>query len=1038
VRQGPGLERFQAGPEAPGDYRLADGSRPRSVGGFKEVSSSVRKAVPPALGSVYVEGFRQREHHGSGFVSRHGFEQVRQQHIPEINSRATLYRHIKTGARLLSLENDDENKVFGINFATAPFDSTGVAHILEHSVLCGSRKYPSKEPFVELLKGSLNTFLNAFTYPDKTCYPVASQNLQDFYNLIDVYLDAVFYPRITPHTLQQEGWHYELDSPEAPLTYKGVVFNEMKGVYSSPDNLLGRYSQQSLFPNNAYGLDSGGDPKRIPELTYEKFKAFHQACYHPSNAFIYFYGDDNPEQRLKLLDECLRAFEPQEPRKPVDLQPRLRETRRVEYGYDAGEQEAGSKKGYFTLNWVLNETTELETTLALNILSHILVGTSAAPLRKALIDSGLGEDLAGGGLEDELRQVSFSTGLKGIAVEDAPKVEALILGTLERLAREGIDRDTVEASLNTIEFALRENNTGGYPRGLALMLRSLRTWLNGGDPLAPLAFEAPLEHLKRAWKADPRYFEKLIQQHFLDNPHRSAVLLKPDPEAGKRAEAEEKARLEAVRKSMSEADVKAVMEKARELKRLQETPDPPEVVATIPMLKLADLDRKNKVIPLALSEAHGTKVLSHDIATNGIVYLDLAFDLHALPQRLLSYVTLFGRSLLEMGTDKEDFVKLSQRIGRKTGGINPSSLTATVRQTGAATTWFLLRGKATTAQAQDLLDILRDVLLTVKLDNRERFRQMVLEERAGLEGGLVPGGHGVVNRRLRSRLNPADLVSEQLNGLEYLFFLRKLTERIEQDWGSVLADLEAVRQRLINRTSLVCNFTLDGAHTPAFEKQLSAFVATLPAAARQSETWSAPERARPEGLTIPAQVNYVGKGANLYKHGYTLHGSALVVTHYLGTAWLWEKVRVQGGAYGGFASFDQRSGVFSFLSYRDPNLLSTLETYDKTVDYLRGLELSQDELTKAIIGVVGDLDTYLLPDARGYVSLVRHLAGDTEETRQKLRDEVLSTSAADFKRFGDALAQVRDHGTVVVLGSEKSISEANTRLAEKMDVLKVL
>lgn len=978
---------------------------------------------------------------------KHGFHLVEERVIAEMNATARLYRHIKTGARLLSVINDDENKVFGIAFATPPEDSTGLPHILEHSVLCGSRKYPVKEPFVELMKGSLNTFLNAFTYPDKTCYPVASQNQQDFYNLIDVYLDAVFYPRITPDTLRQEGWHYELESPDAPLSFKGVVFNEMKGAYSSPDNLLGRYSQQSLFPDNAYGLDSGGDPRHIPDLTWEQFKRYHETHYHPSNAWIVFYGDDDPDTRLRILDAYLKDFEPLEKLPAIELQTPFGETRRFEYGYNAGadaDAAAGpARKSYFTLNWMLSEATDDETVLALQILSHILLATPASPLRKALIDSGLGENLTGGGLEDELRQMMFSTGLKGIRAEDAGKVEAVILRTLEHLAEAGIERDMIEASLNTVEFALRENNTGGFPRGIALMLRALGSWLHGGDPLSRLAFEAPLNAIKAKWAADPRYFDRLIRQRLLDNPHRASVLLKPDPELGQREAAEEQARLERARATMSQDDLNRVMAEAQELKRRQETPDSPEALATIPMLKLSDLERKNKIIPLAVSQAAGAqaagaRVLYHDLFTNGIVYLDAGFDLRALPQKYLPYVPLFGRALLEMGTEREDFVKLAQRIGRKTGGIRSATLSSAIRESDDAATWLFLRAKATTAQAQGALDILRDVLLTARLDNRERFRQIVLEDKASRESGLTPGGHSVVNRRLRARFSRADWVAEQMSGVDALFFVRRLVERIDQDWQSVQADLEEMRRLLVNRSAMICNVTLDEAAYRAFEPMLRAFIEQLPAGAIEPALWQPSTPAGPEALTIPAQVNFVGKGANLYRLGYRLHGSALVVTHYLGTTWLWDRVRVQGGAYGGFCAFDHRSGVFTYLSYRDPNLLGTLANYDAAPGFLRDLDLSEDELTKAIIGVIGDLDTYMLPDAKGYTSMLRWLAGDTEESRQRLRDEVLSTTAGDFKVFADALEQAQRDGAIVVMGSDKAVAEASAQMPQKFEVVKVL
>ncbi len=442
----------------------------------------------------------------------HGFELVSDRTIPELNTRARMWRHERTGAQFLSLENDDENKVFGITFGTPPTDSTGIAHIMEHSVLCGSRKYPVKEPFVELLKGSLKTFLNAMTYPDKTAYPVASQNAQDLYNLADVYLDAVFYPNITPYTLKQEGWHYELEDLDGPLTYKGVVYNEMKGAYSDPEGLLYRRIEQALYPDTIYGVDSGGDPAEIPNLTYEQFKAFHERYYHPSNAMIYFYGDDDPEERLRFLDGYLKEFDRQEIALPIEEQPAFPAPRRTVYHYASGDGD-DADRAMVAATWVVGDVLDTEQVMALSVLSHILIGTPASPLRKALIDSGLGTDLVGGGLEPDVRQMFFSTGLKGVAPQNIDQVEALILDTLRSLASEGIDPEMIEASMNTMEFALRENNTGAHPRGLILMMRALRTWLHGGDPLDMLSFEGRLSALKERLAADPRLFEGMIERH---------------------------------------------------------------------------------------------------------------------------------------------------------------------------------------------------------------------------------------------------------------------------------------------------------------------------------------------------------------------------------------------------------------------------------------------------------------------------------------------------------------------------------------------
>lgn len=957
-------------------------------------------------------------------VTTHGFELLREATIGELRTTARLYRHVKTGAQLLSLSNDDENKVFGITFRTPVSDSTGVPHIMEHSVLCGSRKYPVKEPFIELARGSLNTFLNAMTYPDKTAYPVASTNLQDFYNLIDVYLDSVLYPLITEHTLQQEGWHYELENPSDPLAYKGVVFNEMKGVYAAPDTVLGHTIQSSLFPDTTYAFESGGHPEHIPDLTYAQFKAFHDTFYHPSNAFIYFYGDDDPDERLRLLDGWLKDFDRLAVDSEIRLQSHFQSPRRVTVPYAIGPDTDGAKKSMVSVNWLLGETTDEAYVLAWQILGHILAGTQASPLRRALIDSGLGEELAGGGLTDELRQMTYAMGLKGVAAADVDKVEALVLGTLKGLAAEGLDRETVEASLNTVEFSLREINTGSYPRGLAMMFWSLGSWLYGGDPLAPLAFEKPLADIKARVAQGERYFEGLIERDLVSNPHRTTVILHPDVAVGPQEEAAERGRLDAARASMTPDDIQRAIEETRLLKELQERPDSPEALATIPSLTLADLPTTNKPIPLAVEERQAVPVLYHDLFTNGIVYLDLGFDMTSLPQDLLPYTGLFGRALLEMGTEREDFIKLAQHIGGKTGGIGRASRVSLMRGTDQVAAHLFLRGKGMPHQTDDLLDILRDVLLNVRLDNQARFRQMALEAKARQEQGIIYGGHSVVATRLRAKFNPADWASEQMGGLSNLFFTRGLLERIDSDWPSVLAALEEYRWTLVNRASMVANVTADADNWRAFAPQLDAFLASLPTRPATRQTWTPTSAPANEGFIIPGQINYVGKGADLYKLGYRYDGSTVVISSVLNTTFLWERVRVQGGAYGGFSSFDRFSGVFNFLSYRDPNLTATLDNYDQAAAYLRGLDMPQHELTRSIVGAIGDMDTYRLPDAKGWVSMERYLLGETDEMRQQTRDEVLSTTLDDFHRFGETLEAVRADGQVVVLGAQGAIDKA--------------
>jgi Zn-dependent M16 (insulinase) family peptidase len=968
----------------------------------------------------------------------HGFELRREEKLPEIHCLARLYHHGKTGAELLSLIAEDENKVFGVSFRTPPSDSTGIAHILEHSVLCGSRKYPVKAPFLEMLKSSLNTFLNAMTYPDKTVYPVASTNLQDFYNLVDVYLDAVLHPRITPDTLRQEGWHYELESPEAPLIYKGVVFNEMKGNYSSPDVLAYRLANQSLYPDTTYGVDAGGDPQEIPNLTFEAFKTFHQRLYHPSNAKFFFYGDDDPERRLEILSGVLDEFSRLEIDSSIALQPHFEAPRKLHYTLPSSAAEEGARQARITVNWMIDEISNVEDALALSILSDILVGKSASPLRKALIDSGLGDDITGTGLDTSLRQMRFGAGLKGIDANDADKVEALILDTLRRLAEHGIDPLTVEASVNTSEFRLRENNTGMFPRGLTMMLRALQFWNYDRDPLAPLVWEGPLDALKSRLSGGERVFETLIRTRLLDNPHRTTVLFTPDPEQAQREAREEREKLDAIRAAMSENDVEAVIEQTRALKRKQEAADTAEALATLPRLTLQDLDPKNTRIPIETGMLSGAPLVTHDLPTNGIVYLDIGLDLRQLPADLLPFTGLFRRALLETGAGGLDMVQLSQRIGRSTGGVSVQSWTSAVIGGERSAARLFLRSKAMPDKAGELAAILQDVLLSARLDDRERLAQILNEERARLEARLVPVGHQMSALRLRSSLTEADWAAEQMGGVSYLQALRRMAADAKENPAAIAEALERIRSILLRREAMVFNVTAEGVDLRRIEPELTRLAEAMPQGATEYPDWVTAELPRFEGLTIPAKVNYVAKGDSLPKLGHAPGGAALVASHWLRGAWLWDKVRVQGGAYGAFSSVDLRSGTFSFGSYRDPNLLETIAVYDGAGAFLRSVAGNATDLERAIIGTIGAIDTYRLPDAKGFVSLQRHLAGDSEERLQEIRDEVLGAGPNEMRRFAAALDAVAAHGRVVVLGSEEAIQSANAGREDRFTVTKLL
>ena len=969
--------------------------------------------------------------------AQHGFILERETYIKELSGTARLWRHEATGAQLLSVVNADENKCFGVSFRTPPSDSTGVAHILEHSVLCGSDKYPVKEPFVELLKGSLQTFLNAFTFPDKTCYPVASANLADFYNLVDVYLDAVFHPRLNPDVLRQEGWHIEAESPDGPYSYKGVVFNEMKGVYSSPDSVLAEQSQQALFPDTIYGLDSGGSPEVIVKLTYEAFAKFHADYYHPGNGRFFFWGDDPEDERLALLERALQGYG----RHPVDsgvpLQPRLDTPRWLESTFSASQSEdEDSGRGHITVNWLLCENSEIEEVLCLEMLEHVLLGLPGSPLRKALIDSGLGEDVTGGGLETDLRQVCFSVGLRSIRPETAQDVELLIMETLAELAEEGVEAEVAAAAVNSLEFVLRENNSGRFPRGLSAMLRSLSTWLYDGDPLAPLAWEAPLARIKQRLAQGEKIFENAIRTWFLDNSHRAVVLLTPDTGLEARKQAAEQAQLDRLRDALNPEERRELVALAAHLRDVQQRQDSPEALASIPCLTPADMPRHNQRLPGEDRAAGNVPVFVHELETSGIVYADVLLSLDAVPSALLPLLPLFGRALTEMGTRRRDYVALGLELAAHTGGLDAGPLFAGVRGERAPSAWLHVGGKATRDKADRFFALLTEILCEPCFEDPERFTRMALEERARMEQILIPSGHSLVAARLRARSSQAGHLAELTGGITYLQALRDLTDQLGRDPAPVLADLETLRRLILRRDHMLVNLTADEDLLAASLPLAGDLGAALPSVSGLVP-YARDVAVLPQGevLRVPAQVNYVGKGANLFDLGYTWHGSAHVVARHMRMAWLWDQVRVQGGAYGVFCGLDRLTGAWTQVSYRDPNVAATLAAYDGAIGWLRALQPDERELGSAIVGAIGDLDAYLLPDAKGMASLVRRLSRDDEEERQRLREEILGTSVADFRRFADALDAAREKSAVVVLGGDKAEQEGKAQGWEIVPVL---
>ncbi|MCP4220638.1 MAG: peptidase M16 [bacterium] len=982
--------------------------------------------------------------------SLHGFERIQKQHITEYNTSAELFKHKQTGAEVLVLENDDPTKAFSITFPTPPFDSSGAFHILEHSIFCGSRKYPVKCPFVEILKGSLQTFINAYTYIDFTTFVGSSQNHQDFHNLMGILLDSVFHPLITPDTFQTEGWRYELNERTGTLEQKGIVMSEMKGYYLSQEAHREESTRQALFPNSPYRFDPGGEPGTIPKLSYEVLKECHSRYYHPCNARIYLYGDVDLAEDLRIINDCLKDTktagiknEPYALQQPFDTP--IRVTRN--FPIEASKKDPGNT---VTVNWMLDgwspvtpaeagapcpgEENDWGRVIAFYILQFILTQMPGAPLRKALMDSGYGSSLAGNGLNSDLRQFYFATGLKGAAPEDTDKIETLILDTLTNLCREGIPREALDAAVNNFEFSMREQTSKPFPHGVQLMLRTMTQWLFADAPFKSLSFQKPLDYIKTKIANKEPYFEQLIQRYFLENKHRATLIMEPERGLTERNEKAEKERLEKIRAALNKKEIESIKTDTAKLNEIQDAPNTPEALATIPLLKIADLPRTNKAHTAEVTKFKGTQVLYHDIFTNGILYLTIGFNLHVLPMKYLSYARLLVRGLLELGTDKNDYVNFTRRINLLTGGISPGFFNSSIKNSRQSASWCFLQGKAMVPQTADLLDILKETLLFPREIEKKRFTQILAGEINRQERKLLFSGHRCVQVRLAAHFSEAGRAGEQINGIDYLLTLRRLAGEIKNDWPAVNKKLEEIRSLLVNRNAILINATLEAEDREKVETEINRFLDTLPAQPTITRQWLPAPLPHREGLLLPGQVNAVGKAVNLYENNYNFHGSAFAISRYLESTWLWEELRVRRGAYQGHCYFDRLSGAFSAVTDKDPNILSTLQVYDETAAFLKNMDFSREELDKSIIGAIADIDKHKPPDMHGYTAMMRFLAGVTPQDRLQVREEILSTAPRHFKEFGEALESLAESPIIKIMASQNAIAEAMPDQSELIEV----
>ncbi|PIQ97499.1 MAG: peptidase M16, partial [Nitrospinae bacterium CG11_big_fil_rev_8_21_14_0_20_56_8] len=833
-----------------------------------------------------------------------GFRLIQREDVAELKSLALLFEHERTGAQVLSLENDDDNKVFSVTFRTPPSDDTGVAHILEHSVLCGSRKFPVKEPFLELLKGSLQTFLNAMTFPDKTMYPVASRNLKDFYNLMDVYLDAVFYPKLTREIFQQEGWHHELETLEDELIFKGVVYNEMKGEFSNPESLLDRYMAHALFPSNAYGHESGGHPETIPNLTYEQFRDFHRKYYHPSNSRIFFYGDANTADLLKYLEESyLGSFEKKDAQSALRPQRRFSKPKRKLIYYPVSKKESLEKKTYVMVGLKLDKATNQEHCLAFSILNHLLIGTSAAPLRKALMGSGLGSEIIGGGFDDDRAETMFAVGLKGTEPDNEQKILDLIFSTLSGLVQNGIDGDLLTAAVNTVEFRLREANFGGFAKGIVYNIRALSSWLYDADPLMHLKYEDLMAKIKR--RAHKGYFEKLIDRWLLNNSHQCVVIGVPKPGLANRQEARTRKKLRAVKASLTLEEKKHLVEATDRLKKMQESHDSREALATLPVLGLEDIRHEAEKFPLEIKKESSPQILFHELYTNRIAYIQIGFNTRSVPQDRIPYLSLIGKMILGMGTNKRDYVEMSNRLGIHTGGIRTWQFSCVpVGRRDEIVSYLFFKGRALMDKLDDLFDIFAELFAEFNFDNHKRLVELIRSVKSDMEDSLIPHGNQYVGTRITSYCSRIGRFNEVTEGITFFKFVEALLERAEKDPAGVAEDLREVAQILFNRNNLLMSVVTEASDYPRFEKNIARLMGVFSETPQVPAEWSWDPPPQNEAFLTSSKVQHVGKGANLYDLGYEYSGKFNVLKSLISTHYLWDRVRLMGGAYGSSNSFD--------------------------------------------------------------------------------------------------------------------------------------
>ena len=965
-----------------------------------------------------------------------GYEFIKEEYLKELQGFGKLFRHKKSGARVIAIPNEDNNKVFSIGFRTPPMDSTGVAHIIEHTILCGSKQFPAKDPFIELAKGSLNTFLNAMTYSDKTVYPVASCNEKDFKNLMHVYMDAVFYPNIykKEEIFKQEGWHYELEDEESALEYNGVVYNEMKGAFSSPEQILFRLIQKTMFPDTAYGTESGGDPDCIPDLTYEQFLDFHRRYYHASNSYIYLYGDMDIEERLIWMDEnYLCHFENEPVDSAIKMQAPFGELREVTEEYSISEEETEEEKTYLSYNTVVGTILDKELYMAFQVLDFVLLEMPGAPLKQALLDKGLGKDVFSS-YDNGILQPVFSIVAKNGEASRKDEFVATIKEALQTIMEKGIDKKALQGAINYFEFRVKEADFGSYPKGLVYGLQILDSWLyDDSQPFMHICTEDTFAFLKE--QVETGYYEELIEKYILNNEHSAVVMVTPKVGLTAKKEKELADKLQAYKDSLSKEEIQKLIDDTKKLHEYEETPSTKEEIEAIPLLSREDIDRKARLLYNEEKELCGIKTLHHKMYTNEIAYLKLSFDISDMGEKA-AYLGLLSTVLGYVDTKNYSYSELSNEMNIHTGGIGAAiSIYNSVASEDHYTACFEIRTKVLYEKLSKAMELIAEIMNHTIMDDEKRLREIIAESKSRLEMRMMGRGNAVAVRRAMAYFSESDLFEDLSGGVGYYDFIADIDKNFEERKTDLIAQLKELVSCIFRKDNLLLSITASEEGYELLEKEMYQLMPVLENSKKLENMNSLVPEQKNEGFKTPGQVQFVARCGSWKDAVPEYSGSFKVLRMILEYDYLWNNIRVKGGAYGCGCGFSY-DGKGYFASFRDPNLKETDEIYKHVFEYVKEFEADERDITKYIIGTISGMDTPLNPSAKGARSFGAYMCGVDQAFLQKEREQILDTTPDIIRGFADMTKAIYDAGNICVVGSESKVEEQKELFKEVKGLLR--